>query len=67
MSYFLYDTIYGGIGAILIGIIWLIVTLKYTKPDMDSPLQPLTSGMVGSIGFIIAGVFCLIIYLKKIL
>jgi hypothetical protein len=44
---------------ILMGIINFLITTKYIKKDRKSALQPYTSGIVASIGFMIIGIVIL--------
>lgn len=66
MEYFLFETYWGSIIFMLIGILQLLHTLRYTKRRMNSSLQPYSSGIVSGIGFIIAGlaIFIIITYNK---
>lgn len=61
---FLISTYIGALITIILGTITLIFTLKYTKKDPISPLQPYTSGIIAGIIFIIVG---FIIFFNKII
>lgn len=66
MEYFLFETYWGSIIFMLIGILQLLHTLRHTKRRMNSSLQPYSSGIVSGLGFIIAGlaIFIIITYNK---
>ena len=55
MKSFFFETYVGGILFILIGVLIIIHTVKYTNPVYDSVLQPYTHGILGGIGAIILG------------
>ena len=62
MKHFFLDTYWGGIIFLSIGILKILHTVKYTKKDINSVLQPYTSGILAGIGFIALGI--IIFYFK---
>lgn len=57
---FFVETYWGGIILTIVGIIQLYHTIKYTKKNVNSVLQPFTNGIFSGIGFIIAGLVVII-------
>ena len=60
MKHYFYETVWEGLLYIVIGIILLISTIKYTKPDPDSVLKPFASGLIAGIGAIILGIIIIV-------
>ncbi len=56
MKQFFFETVWEGLMYVVIGIILLISTIKYTKPDSNSVLKPFASGLIAGIGAIILGI-----------
>ncbi len=57
---FLISTYWGGIIWIIVGGLKLFDTLKFTKRNIESSLQPFTNGVLASIGAIVLGVIIII-------
>jgi hypothetical protein len=60
MKHFFFETVWGGLLIILIGILKTVHTIKFTKPDPDSVLKPFASGLIAGIGAIILGIIIMV-------
>lgn len=60
MEHFFLETYWGGAVILVIGVLKTAHTIRRTKRNMNSVLQPYTSGLVAGIGLSVAGLAIII-------